>query len=63
MFEGRCGVRVGVYEVGGDGALDVSCDVPLEAADDFFAGVSEGESAGHVVLGRPVPAEPGDAMV
>ena len=47
-------------EVGGDGAVNLADEVPFEAADDHLVGASFGESSGHVVLGRLVPAEPAD---
>ena len=51
-FEG-----LGWGEVGGDGAVDFADDVSFEAAHDHLRGASFGESAGHVGLGRWVPAE------
>ncbi len=59
-WEGRAGGLAGCSEVVGDGAVDVSGDVALEASDDFFAGSAFGETAGHVGLGGGVPSESAD---
>jgi hypothetical protein len=50
----------GGVEVVSDGLVDFAGDVELEAADDLFPGLALGEAAGHVVLGRSVPAESAD---
>ena len=41
-------------------APDSSCDVALEAADDFSFGLAFGESSGHVCACRWVALESGD---
>ena len=58
-FEG-CSAGSGWPEVGEDRSVDLACDVALEAADDFFAGLAFGESSGHVRLRGCVPSESAD---
>ena len=39
-------------EVGSEGAVDLSCDEALEAADGFFFGFAFGDAAVEVAAGR-----------
>ena len=43
--------------LGRDELVDLSCDVPLEAADDLAACLALGEASPQVVLGAAVPAQ------
>ena len=47
-------------EVVGDGSVDLSGDVELEAADDLASCSALREPSVHVVLGRLVPSQPAD---
>jgi hypothetical protein len=52
--------RLGKLSLGNQDVEDLTRDVALEAADDLLLGEALGGSAGHVVLGRLVPAQAPD---